>query len=71
MKLRSGFRRKEKLTNHLVINVVAHQGLAGTTHWLRPGHVRQGGLTAASLKTSSELKKKYGERKEQNKTRPL
>lgn len=31
MKLQSCFRRKEKLTNHLVINVAAHQGLAGTT----------------------------------------
>lgn len=31
MKLQSCFRRKEKLTNHLVINVAAHRGLAGTT----------------------------------------
>lgn len=31
MKLQSCFRRKEKLTNHLVINAAAHQGLAGTT----------------------------------------
>lgn len=49
MKLQSCFRRKEKLTNHLVINVAAHQGLAGTT---RPptcprGHVGRPGLMAA------------------------
>ena len=36
MKLQSLFRRKEKLTNHLVINAEAHQGfcrlLTGTAH---------------------------------------
>lgn len=49
MKLQSCFRRKEKLTNHLVINVAAHQGLAGTTRppACPPGHVGRPGLMAA------------------------
>lgn len=61
MKLQSHFRRKEKLTNRLVINAAAHQGLAGTTHPpAHPaGHVSRPGLMAEV----KEKKKTEGRRK--------
>lgn len=38
MKLQSLFRRKEKLTNHLVINAEAHQGLIAACWHCPHGH---------------------------------
>lgn len=78
MKLQSGFRRKEKLTNHLVINAAAHQGLAGTAH--SPRHAphrptrprppwRFDGCFTSRLQADKKNKKQR-EWKERNKTRP-
>lgn len=58
MKLQSLFRRKEKLSNQLVINAEAHQGPAGTAH---------AATLAADVRATAAADLQKGKKKNKNK----